>query len=624
MYFHLLSLAMYFPTVASLSNTRQLHRHHHYPHNNIVVGSRDRTSSTWICKYQRKRRRIALNAITGEDSEAAATASGVDEDEGTTHPIKLREIPSHLITTLDLAPLMTHVSSYACTKRGRESIGALVSTPPYSTAVHPINASKSGQKLSLFGNNRSRRRRGEWYSEQLDWKTARGLNADKTLPLIFPIAQSAEDATLEYKRVRQAMDLLASNSSLMHKNDKTPIPLPPMFQLFDGVSSTNSAESDDDEWIDMCLISPPFGIDIAEEVDLETILQAEQVTKLLLDTYEWGMRDDVTTFAPEISNIVKEMNLMADASDATTDDSEGAISSLRNLYQILKGAVEIVRAGPNLSDLKNQYSYQFRLAADGQFDDLDQLRQKEQQQLQKVENEGSRTSEKETPNQRQLKAVREEISVLENLITRKLINAMMKAAPDAQRAMHTLARLDVIFARAAFGCEWNGAIPKVGETGSMNVIGFVHPVLALEKRLVNEEKREGLCSDSVVVPVDLLLPGKDSHQALLISGPNSGGKTLSLKSFGLVSIMAKLALPIPLANPSPDESVIVDYFDYIKAEVGDNQSVVSGESTLMARLNACSSLIQAMTSATTRGECSNLFCFENATSFDCSMLTIDL
>eukprot|EP01082_Thalassiosira_pseudonana_P000338 g22.t1 g22 contig1:50349-50813(+) len=142
----------------------------------------------------------------------------------------------------------------------------------------------------------------------------------------------------------------------------------------------------------------PFGIDIAEEVDLETILQAEQVTKLLLDTYEWGMRDDVTTFSPEISNVVKEMNLMADASDATTDDSEGVISSLRNIYQTLKGAVEIVRAGPNLSDLKNQYSYQFRLAVDGQFDDLDQLRQKEQQQLQKVEKEGSRNSEKETPN----------------------------------------------------------------------------------------------------------------------------------------------------------------------------------------------------------------------------------
>lgn len=58
--------------------------------------------------------------------------------------------------------------------------------------------------------------------------------------------------------------------------------------------------------------------------------------------------------------------------------------------------------------------------------------------------------------------------------------------------------------------------------------------------------------------------------------------------------MVKLGLPIPVSEVSPYVSVVVDYFHDITVEVGDNQSVKAGESTLMARLNACSSLIERL------------------------------
>jgi len=162
--------------------------------------------------------------------------------------------------------------------------------------------------------------------------------------------------------------------------------------------------------------------------------------------------------------------------------------------------------------------------------------------------------------------------------------------------MNALARLDVVFSRAAFGCEWNGKIPIVGNEGRIVVEGFMHPVLALEKSVVaeNEIRTDASNGRQTVVPVDLKIPGKEGYKGLIISGPNAGGKTLALKSFGLAAIMVKLGLPIPVSEVSPYVSVVVDYFHDITVEVGDNQSVKAGESTLMARLNACSSLIERL------------------------------
>jgi DNA mismatch repair protein MutS2 len=170
---------------------------------------------------------------------------------------------------------------------------------------------------------------------------------------------------------------------------------------------------------------------------------------------------------------------------------------------------------------------------------------------------------------------------------------MTRAAPDVDLAFDALARLDVIFAKAAFGLEWNGVIPEVGEDGKVNVHKFIHPVLAIEKQF---ETDNGL-GPQKIVPIDLLMPGRGSYQALLISGPNSGGKTLALKSFGLAAALVKLALPITLAQVSDDDPVVVDYFRDIFAEIGDNQSLLSGESTLMARLNSLSALIEKSSTA---------------------------
>ena len=188
-----------------------------------------------------------------------------------------------------------------------------------------------------------------------------------------------------------------------------------------------------------------------------------------------------------------------------------------------------------------------------------------------------------------LAIIKNEISILEDQITRQLIAATIRGAQEAQRGMTALARLDIIFAKSSFGCEWNGVVPEIDKKGRLNVEQFIHPVLALEG---NER----------ITPVDLIMPANDEGRALMISGPNGGGKTLALKSFGLTAMMVKLSLPITISQPSSEDNMnipppIVDYFEDILVEVGDSQSISKHESTLMARLNALSSLIHTLSSS---------------------------
>jgi DNA mismatch repair protein MutS2 len=86
-----------------------------------------------------------------------------------------------------------------------------------------------------------------------------------------------------------------------------------------------------------------------------------------------------------------------------------------------------------------------------------------------------------------------------------------------------------------------------------------------------------------------------TKQALTISGPNGGEKTLALQSFGLCAVLCKLGIPIPVdktINGEYNEVTRVDYFEDILIDLGDSQSVSTGYSTLMAKLNTCSRIIK--------------------------------
>ena len=181
----------------------------------------------------------------------------------------------------------------------------------------------------------------------------------------------------------------------------------------------------------------------------------------------------------------------------------------------------------------------------------------------------------------ELQVLKEELQRTESIITHQLIQTIINVASVVDAGIHTVARLDVVFSKAAFGMSLKGTIPKVGTEGRICVYRFVHPVLASQNM-------------NSVVPVDLRMYNDRKNRVLIISGPNGGGKSIAMKSFGLVCLLVKLALPIPLASSANAIATtpIVDFFDNVVIEMGDQQSVVEGESTFTARLQYLSSVIQ--------------------------------
>ena len=127
--------------------------------------------------------------------------------------------------------------------------------------------------------------------------------------------------------------------------------------------------------------------------------------------------------------------------------------------------------------------------------------------------------------------------------------------------VETIGKLDFIFAKANYSNSINAITPVINEEKCINLINARHPLIPNDK----------------VVPISLKLDSDSS--VLLITGPNTGGKTVSLKTTGLLACMACSGLNIPAYEKS---SIYV--FDSIFADIGDNQSISESLSTFSSHM----------------------------------------
>ncbi|MDO4564576.1 MAG: endonuclease MutS2 [Clostridia bacterium] len=150
-------------------------------------------------------------------------------------------------------------------------------------------------------------------------------------------------------------------------------------------------------------------------------------------------------------------------------------------------------------------------------------------------------------------------------IERILSGLTALVAPYAQElgvSLTTLAELDAIFARAAMARDMRAVRPKLNREGRIRIVNGRHPLLDKDK----------------VVPLSVNLG--ESFDTLIITGPNTGGKTVTLKTVGLFSLMAAAGYFIPA-----DEGVELGVFDEVFADIGDEQSIEQSLSTFSSHMS---------------------------------------
>ena len=181
----------------------------------------------------------------------------------------------------------------------------------------------------------------------------------------------------------------------------------------------------------------------------------------------------------------------------------------------------------------------------------------------------------------QLRQTTKKEQVEEEAIRRVLTQQVAAVKPDLERLLAIVTTLDLATARARYSF-WLGANPprfiQRDENETITLRKLRHPLLEWQ-----HQHEQG----SPVIPVDLLI--QPQIRVVTITGPNTGGKTVSLKTLGLAALMAKVGLFVPAREP-----VEIPWFEKVLADIGDEQSLQQSLSTFSGHIRRISRILEAL------------------------------
>ena len=143
-----------------------------------------------------------------------------------------------------------------------------------------------------------------------------------------------------------------------------------------------------------------------------------------------------------------------------------------------------------------------------------------------------------------------------NKILAELTGLVAENEYDLLQIDEVLHILDLVFAKAKYGMSYKGTIPAIGTDESIHLVNAFHPLIDIEQVVKND-----------------ILVDRDTT-GIIITGPNTGGKTVTIKTIGLSVIMAQCGIPIPALDGSR-----LRLFESIYADIGDEQSIEQSLST---------------------------------------------
>ena len=180
----------------------------------------------------------------------------------------------------------------------------------------------------------------------------------------------------------------------------------------------------------------------------------------------------------------------------------------------------------------------------------------------------------------QLVRLREdELREIERILA-EITDALRQHSSEIAAAGATLAELDCVFAKAAFARDYDATIPRFSREQRQLILREArHPLL---ETVLRKQRKP-------IVPISFEL--NEARRCLLISGPNTGGKTVTLKTTGLLALMAHAAIPVPCAEAE------FPLLEDVLADIGDTQSIAESLSSFSGHLLHVKKMLERVTPA---------------------------